>query len=241
VLSGGSVHAATLSKLVERLTYDQPVIETVFDIAAFERVFLHQYRMLMTPEALLTLLERRFDVPQPPSVTASADVQKFRLVKQLPIQMKVYNVCHYWTMHFYDEDIGPDPKLEQRFLRFAQRLAQVRGVQDRLTLLLREKRQQFDQRAPIERACTSLAALSRGAVGQAARLCTPTSWRASSRSTTACCIACAPAHGADRRGEARLPAAGPRARCAIRCLAPRRTRGSSCGSGRRRAWRASQR
>jgi hypothetical protein len=157
VLSGGSVHAATLSKLVERLTYDQPVTETVFDIAAFERVFFHQYRMLMTPEALLTLLERRFDVPQPPSVTSPADVQKFRLGKQLPIQMKVYNVCHYWAMHFYDEDIGPDAKLEQRFLRFAQRLAQVRGVQDRLTLLLREKRQNYDQRAPIDRAVTSLA------------------------------------------------------------------------------------
>jgi hypothetical protein len=157
VLSGGSVHAATLSKLVERLTYDQPVTETVFDIAAFERVFFHQYRMVMAPEALLTLLERRFDVPQPPSATSPADVQKFRLGKQLPIQMKVYNVCHYWAMHFYDDDIGPDAKLEQRFLRFAQRLAQVRGVQDRLTLLLRDKRQHYDQRAPIDRAVTSLA------------------------------------------------------------------------------------
>ena len=158
MLVGGSLYGATLSKLVERLTFDKPVTESAFDIAAFERTFFHQYRVLMQPEALLALLERRFDVPLPPASTPNDAVQKFRLGKQLPIQMKVYNVCHYWAKNFYDDDFGSDVRVEQRFLRFATRLAQVRGVQDRLTALLRENRALFQQRAAIDRACTSQSA-----------------------------------------------------------------------------------
>lgn len=37
-------------------------IESIFDIARFERVFMHQYRLLMSPSELLSMLEQRFDV-----------------------------------------------------------------------------------------------------------------------------------------------------------------------------------
>ena len=82
----GFISKRLQSKFVERLTYDLPVAgassvvcfvmffvsrsqesvltfsESIFDIARFERVFMHQYRLLMTPTELLSMLEQRFDV-----------------------------------------------------------------------------------------------------------------------------------------------------------------------------------
>lgn len=89
------------------------------------------------------------------------DAQKHRLIRQLPVQMKVltffskcakslinkiktqvYNVCYYWVEHYYADDFVNDGALAKRFQQFVVTLAKARGVQDRLTPLVERRRAQ---------------------------------------------------------------------------------------------------
>eukprot|EP00002_Diphylleia_rotans_P040166 TRINITY_DN9475_c0_g2_i3.p1 TRINITY_DN9475_c0_g2~~TRINITY_DN9475_c0_g2_i3.p1 ORF type:complete len:766 (-),score=169.44 TRINITY_DN9475_c0_g2_i3:15-2312(-) len=88
------IKAATLNKLVQRLTSD-----AIADLK-FRNVFIATYRSFSTPEKLFQKLVQRFLVPKtrlPPNVDVDEYIKKF----VSPIQMRVINVMKLWMEQCY--------------------------------------------------------------------------------------------------------------------------------------------
>jgi len=70
----------------------------------------------MSQTELLDLLQMRYHIPPP--VNQQADVlEKFKLLKETPIQLRVLNVCKVWVDKFF-EDFKEDNKLLAKLLEF---------------------------------------------------------------------------------------------------------------------------
>eukprot|EP01134_Creolimax_fragrantissima_P003726 CFRG3726T1 len=96
------VKGGTIIKLVERLTYP-----LYFDIKYLQQ-FLLTYRSFSTPIQFLSLLQERYDVPDPPYLTPLQNLQFSRTIRN-PIQTRVIHVMRIWVdNHFNDLVEYPD-------------------------------------------------------------------------------------------------------------------------------------
>lgn len=99
------VKAATLLKLVERLTYEK------YPDPKFLSQFLLTYRSFTDPETLIKLLIDRY------SWIPTAESDKFISEKQRPIRLRVYNVLKAWLQnHAHDFTVCKPLKLHMQRL-----------------------------------------------------------------------------------------------------------------------------
>eukprot|EP01121_Diplochlamys_sp_Union-15-3_P006231 TRINITY_DN1672_c1_g1_i1.p1 TRINITY_DN1672_c1_g1~~TRINITY_DN1672_c1_g1_i1.p1 ORF type:complete len:1125 (+),score=211.21 TRINITY_DN1672_c1_g1_i1:27-3401(+) len=97
------ISAATLEKLIERLTYDKHSIDS-----EFMNTFLSTYRSFCTPQLLLDLLIMRYNIPEPKD-KSPATLEKFERFKLKPIRLRVFNTIKVWLeKYWYDFDMDPD-------------------------------------------------------------------------------------------------------------------------------------
>ena len=124
------IKAATLTKLIERLTYHQ------FADPKFLKIFLTTYRSFCTPEILLDLLIERFNIPfedelQTPNESTSLtreELKRFKKEYLEPIQLRVLNVMKHWIeSHYYDLDEKMKKKLND-FLEQLQKKKQRKNL-----------------------------------------------------------------------------------------------------------------
>uniref|UniRef100_A0A0N4Z0X9 PH domain-containing protein n=1 Tax=Parastrongyloides trichosuri TaxID=131310 RepID=A0A0N4Z0X9_PARTI len=105
------VKFATLTKLIERLTYHK------YHEPSFMKTFLTTYRTFCEPLELLNLLIARFNVPIPDELSIKESIEnknsgslfieqasnRFKKEYQRPVQMRVLVVLQYWIKdHWYD-------------------------------------------------------------------------------------------------------------------------------------------
>lgn len=102
---GPTIKAATLEKLVERLTHH------LYLYPKFSRTFLMCYREFCTPDELFSLLIERFNVPDlqvdfDRDTINKIDLEtkiRYKREYQQPIKLKVINVLKHWIDgYFYD-------------------------------------------------------------------------------------------------------------------------------------------
>lgn len=96
-----TIRAATLTKLVERLTFDE------YSDPNFLLQFLLTSKSFCTPDALFSLLIERFSMPIPSSFPEET-IEKFKTTILNPIRLRVLNVFKNWLdKHFTDFERRP--------------------------------------------------------------------------------------------------------------------------------------
>src|SRR3989338_4775740 len=106
------VKAATLVKLVERLTYEK------YPSPKFMMQFLLTYRSFTDPESFSQLLFNRYMwVP-------SKDTEDYVLTKQRPIRLRVYNVLKAWLQNHY-HDFEVSKPLKNHLLGFIDEMSRT--------------------------------------------------------------------------------------------------------------------
>lgn len=91
------VKAATVTKLIERLTY--PRVEDL----RFQKAFLTTYRIFLKPSELLEKLILRYcTTPALQSFSISEKIlYGINKTQQIPIRLRVLNVIKYWVSSFF--------------------------------------------------------------------------------------------------------------------------------------------
>lgn len=118
------IRAATLIKLVERLTHHQ------YLYPKFSHTFLMCYREFCTSHELFNLLSQRYDVPdlslkqvELEKYTSGGIIERelFKRYKreyQQPIRLKVINVIKHWIYGYFYDDFANDSDLLQKLHDF---------------------------------------------------------------------------------------------------------------------------
>eukprot|EP01096_Ripella_sp_DP13-Kostka_P006829 TRINITY_DN2466_c0_g1_i8.p1 TRINITY_DN2466_c0_g1~~TRINITY_DN2466_c0_g1_i8.p1 ORF type:complete len:953 (-),score=400.95 TRINITY_DN2466_c0_g1_i8:17-2875(-) len=114
------VRHGTLSKLVERLTFE------LFPDPNYLNAFLMSYQTFTTANELLDLLIMRFNMPQPKS-PSKEQARLFKTEKLIPIHFRVMNVLKNWVEKYYI-DFKQDTVLVQRVLDFIDKASVANQV-----------------------------------------------------------------------------------------------------------------
>jgi len=104
------IKAATLPKLIERLTYPKYVDPN------FLSTFLLTYRTFTSPATFLEMLIQRFCI-QPPNGLNVASIKEWQTTTQLPIRLRISNVLKTW-IRCYFEDFEKDEALTAQLMSF---------------------------------------------------------------------------------------------------------------------------
>jgi len=91
------IRAATLEKLVEKLTHHESVD------ADFVYEFLLTFRCFTTTHQVLKLLKERYNTPNPVNLTDSKEIASFQSGYVKPMRLRISNVLKKWLEdHWYD-------------------------------------------------------------------------------------------------------------------------------------------
>ncbi|RNA00409.1 son of sevenless -like protein [Brachionus plicatilis] len=146
------IKAATLVKLVERLTHHRCVHHK------FSATFLMFYRKFTTPRELLTLLWRRFDVPDlnldlvkdqynfnSGTITERELLKRYRREYQQPIRLKVINLIKHWLEGYFNEDFANDADLMQSLMQLVEKIGKsYKRFEHVLSKTVQKKKAQYE-------------------------------------------------------------------------------------------------
>ena len=133
------IKAATLEKLVERVTYEG------FPDVKYMTQFLLTYRSFTTATALLDLLAHRLSLPVPQF--SPEEVQRFHQTVQTPVRLRVLNLINSWATQ-YSHDFADDPKATEDILGFLDKLATIDGMNMKalkLQMKLKKKKKELEK------------------------------------------------------------------------------------------------
>ena len=114
------VKAATLEKLVERVTYEG------YPDVKYLTQFLLTYRSFTSAPALLDLLSERSNLPVPVDITEE-EIERFHKKVQQPVRLRVLNLLKSWVNQ-YTHDFVDDPQFSEDFSQFLDKLGTFEGM-----------------------------------------------------------------------------------------------------------------
>jgi hypothetical protein len=91
------VKGGTLAALVEQLTFHE------YADSRYIQCFLWTFRSFSTTQQVLELLEKRYNLPQPPSLTAD-ELKQWTEAKLHPVRLRVINVLKQWIETYLDDE-----------------------------------------------------------------------------------------------------------------------------------------
>eukprot|EP00300_Choanocystis_sp_HF-7_P002478 c11883_g1_i1.p1 GENE.c11883_g1_i1~~c11883_g1_i1.p1 ORF type:complete len:998 (-),score=287.97 c11883_g1_i1:32-2773(-) len=121
------VRAASIEKLVERLTYEK------FPDTEYVQAFMLTYRSFTSPLDLLELIIQRYCITPPEGITP-ADLEDFKNKKQIPIRLRVFNVLRGWINDYF-HDFRSDDLLVQTVMDFVKTTMPATGMKTPSTAL----------------------------------------------------------------------------------------------------------
>ena len=124
-----SIEAATLNKLVERLTFEKNPDQK------YVRTFLLTYNSFTTPLQLMDLLIARYDIPNPKK-SDSKLLQEFENRKVKPIRLRTFNAIKHWVNH-YPKDFASNKTLTNKLRFFLENKMAKTGMENPAKLLLK--------------------------------------------------------------------------------------------------------
>lgn len=99
---GESIIAATIEKLIQRLTHD------VILNPSYVSNFLLTYRAFASPAELLTLIKLRWN-----SKPLDGDMETFKADRLIPIRLRIYNVLKMWVERFFEDFSSSDEMMKE--------------------------------------------------------------------------------------------------------------------------------
>ena len=115
------IKAATIEKLVERLTYEK------FPDTEYVQAFMLTYRSFTTPLDLLELIIQRYCITPPEGLTPE-DLKEFKSKKQIPIRLRVFNVLRGWINDYF-YDFRSDQLLVDTVMDFVENTMPATGME----------------------------------------------------------------------------------------------------------------
>ena len=153
---GPIIKAATIEKLIERLTHH------LYLYPKFSRTFLMCFREFCTPIFFFDLLIERFNVPELKleSITEIGDnatddesvvatkieiIKRYKREYQQPIKLKVINVMRHWIDGYYNDDFESNEELLDKLNEFIEKLGDTNNRYQQVLIKSLEKKQQQSQ------------------------------------------------------------------------------------------------
>jgi len=141
-----SIRAATLIKLVERLTHHR------HHDPKLRHTFLMCYREFCTSTEFFNLLVQRYDVPDLTLSQATLEkyacggiierelFKRYKCEYQQPIRQNVVNIFRHWLCKYFSDDFANDAELLARLEEFVQRVGETNQSYQRILLKILNKR-----------------------------------------------------------------------------------------------------
>jgi len=127
--------AATLEKLIERVTYH------IYPDPHTSDTFLLTYRSFTTGKRVLELLLMRYDVPYPMN---SSLADKYKAQRVIPVQSRVFNLLKNWVDK-YPYDFLAERSLAQMLFDFSENSAMQGNALGRISQTLKAKMELINQ------------------------------------------------------------------------------------------------